>query len=593
MRIVVRLLAWSLAVSSIAFAQATLPTAGTDRLVLVPGSGPVVGGDATTLDAGRFRIALAGHYERAPLLLTTTDVSGNRTVNEVISHRVQAHLLVAFGVLPWLDVQLQAPLTVWQTGQDLSGMGLAQPQAFGVGSPVIGLRAGILAQRRSAPIDLAIQLGVALPLGSPGALTGGRLAALPSLHVGRSFGDLVHLAASVGGAIEPQLQLGDSRVGSGIEVNGLLGVGRGVRAELISRNVFSLANAPHISELLFGGRIISTVPVDFFLHGGPTFGNAVGSPQFRIIGGIGIGNAYTPPAPPDPCKEKTHRPEQCPLLDDDADGIANGQDRCPLEPEDKDGFQDADGCVDGDNDNDGIADGQDKCRDIQGVVEYQGCPVPDADHDGVLDADDKCPNEPGPANRQGCPFRDADVDGIEDSVDQCPNEAGLPELRGCAPKDRDGDSVFDHLDNCPDEKGDKDNQGCPKKKKQLVVITAERLVIKDKVYFATGRSTILAKSFPLLDQVAEVIKGHPELKHVVVEGHTDSVGKAETNRKLSQDRANAVMAYLVKKGVAAERLAARGYGPDRPAAENSTAAGREQNRRVEFTLPNETEGGAP
>ena len=301
------------------------------------------------------------------------------------------------------------------------------------------------------------------------------------------------------------------------------------------------------------------------------------------------------------------RDDQCPSLpgpaenrgcpveakDRDGDGIVDSVDRCIDQPEDKDGFQDADGCVDGDNDNDGIADGQDKCRDIQGVVEYQGCPVPDADHDGVLDADDKCPNEPGPANRQGCPFRDADVDGIEDSVDQCPNEAGLPELRGCAPKDRDGDSVFDHLDNCPDEKGDKDNQGCPKKKKQLVVITAERLVIKDKVYFATGRSTILAKSFPLLDQVAEVIKGHPELKHVVVEGHTDSVGKAETNRKLSQDRANAVMAYLVKKGVAAERLAARGYGPDRPAAENSTAAGREQNRRVEFTLPNETEGGAP
>lgn len=593
MRIVGWLLAVGVATSSVALAQTALPTAGTDRLVLVPGSGPVVGGDATTLDAGRFRIALAAHYERNPLLLTSTDASGNRTVNEIIGHRVQAHLLVGIGILEWLDIQLQAPLTVFQTGQNLSGLGLAQPQAFGVGSPVIGLRAGILSTRRNAPIDLAVQLGVALPLGTPGALTGGRLAALPSIHLGRSF-DFVHLAASVGGAIEPQLALGSQTIGSGLEVNGLLGVGKDFRAELISRNFFSLAGAPATGELLIGGRILAAAPVDFFLHGGPSFGNAPGAPAFRIIGGIGVGNAYEKPKPVDPCTLPSHTPEQCPLLDDDKDGVANGVDRCALDPEDIDGFEDADGCPEADNDKDGIVDSADKCRDVAGVAEYEGCPVPDADKDGVLDADDKCPNEAGPANRQGCPFRDGDGDGIEDSVDQCPTEAGIPELRGCPARDRDGDEVADHLDNCPDEKGVKENQGCPKKKKQLVVITAERLVIKDKVYFATGKSTILAKSFPLLDQVAEVIKGHPELLHVIVEGHTDSVGKDETNRKLSQDRANSVMAYLVKKGVSADRLAARGYGPDRPAADNSTPAGREQNRRVEFVLPNtEKEGGAP
>lgn len=590
---IVGLLIIGLAMPGVALAQATLPSAGVDRLVLVPGSGPVVGGDATTLEGGRFRIALAAHYERSPLLLATTDAAGNRAINEVIGHRVQAHLLIAIGVLDWLDIQLQAPLTVFQTGADLSNLGLARPQSFGVGSPVIGLRAGILSQKRGGPFDLALQLGVALPLGTPGALTGGRLAALPSLHIGRSFG-ILHLAASVGGAIESQLAVGSQRVGSNIEVNGLVGLGEGLRAELISRNVFSVAGAPHTAELLIGGRALSLEPFDFFLHGGPTFGDAPGAPAFRIIGGIGVGNAYAKPKPVDPCTQPTHTPAQCPLLDDDKDGVANGTDQCPLEPEDLDGFNDTDGCVDADNDGDGIVDSQDKCRDVAGVAAYEGCPVPDADKDGVLDADDKCPNEAGPASRQGCPFRDADSDGVEDSVDACPTEAGLVELRGCPAKDRDGDEVADHLDNCPDEKGVKENQGCPKKKKQLVVITAERLVIKDKVYFATGKSTILAKSFPLLDQVAEVIQGHPELKSVVVEGHTDSVGKAETNRKLSQDRANSVRAYLIKKGVAAERLAARGYGPDRPAAENSTAAGREQNRRVEFILPStEKEGGTP
>jgi outer membrane protein OmpA-like peptidoglycan-associated protein len=293
-----------------------------------------------------------------------------------------------------------------------------------------------------------------------------------------------------------------------------------------------------------------------------------------------VGNAYKT-TPPDPCKAANHTVEQCPNLDDDGDGITNGFDKCPTVPEDKDGFEDEDGCPELDNDKDGIPDAQDKCRDVPGVFAFEGCTVPDADHDTVMDADDQCPTEPGPVSRQGCPFRDTDNDGVEDSHDKCPTEAGLVELKGCPEKDTDGDGVADHLDNCPNEKGVPENQGCPKKKAQLVVITRDRLVIKDKVYFATGKSKILPRSFPLLNQVAEVINGHPEIARVVVEGHTDSVGKADANRKLSQERASAVMTYLVGQKVDSARLSARGYGPDKPAATNDTAAGREQNRGME------------
>ncbi len=597
-------------VATSAWAQSSLPTPGLDRLVLVPGSGPVVGGDAATLEQGRFRIALAGHYERNPLMVTATGPDGHQRF-EVIGHRVQTHLLVAVGVLDWLDIQAQAALTVYQGGQALTGVGLSQPDSFGLGSPVLGLRARILSQK-SGPFDLSFQVGVALPLGSAGALTGGRFSVFPSLHIGRSFG-LLHLAGSVGGAIEARRAVGDSFVGGGVEVNALLGVGDGVRGELISRNFFSLAGAPATAELLVGGRILSVPWVDFFLHGGPGFGDAPGAPAFRIIGGIGVGNAYgTRPSAVDLCALPEHTPEQCPDLDDDRDGVRNGVDRCPLEPEDSDGFADEDGCPDPDNDQDGVEDAQDRCPDVAGVAAFDGCPVPDADHDGVLDADDRCPNEPGPVERLGCPFRDTDSDGVEDEQDACPLEAGPVELKGCPARDADGDGVPDHLDNCPAEKGVTENQGCPKKKKQLVVITAERLVIKDKVYFATGKSTILSRSFPLLNQVADVINGHAEIQRVVVEGHTDSVGeeaynqqlsqrRAQSvatylNRRLSSSRATAVMDYLIKRGVARERLAARGYGPDRPAATNTTAAGREQNRRVEFTLPqngSDEGGGTP
>ena len=130
----------------------------------------------------------------------------------------------------------------------------------------------------------------------------------------------------------------------------------------------------------------------------------------------------------------------------------------------------------------------------------------------------------------------------------------------------------------------KDNFGCPAAKKQLVVLTAEKLKILDKVYFDTGRASIQKRSFALLDNVAQVLVVHPEIPLVQIEGHTDNTGVAEKNRKLSQERADAVKSYLAKKGVADGRLRAVGFGQDKPAESNETPAGRDNNRRVEFNL---------
>jgi outer membrane protein OmpA-like peptidoglycan-associated protein len=118
-----------------------------------------------------------------------------------------------------------------------------------------------------------------------------------------------------------------------------------------------------------------------------------------------------------------------------------------------------------------------------------------------------------------------------------------------------------------------------------VVISATSLKILDKVYFDAGKASIQKRSNPLLDNVAQVLVAHPELAKVQIEGHTDNSGVAEKNKKLSQDRVDAVKAYLVSKGVADSRLVALGFGPDRPAEPNDTPAGREANRRVEFNLP--------
>ncbi len=243
----------------------------------------------------------------------------------------------------------------------------------------------------------------------------------------------------------------------------------------------------------------------------------------------------------------------CPVAkDSDGDGIADDIDRCPLDPEDLDGFQDEDGCPDPDNDGDGIVDKVDACPATPGPIENRGCPVLDQDGDGVPDAEDKCPAQAGPRDHGGCPVLDRDKDGVEDDKDKCPDVPGLP----------------------PD--------GCPKKY-TLVEVKKDRIAIKQQVHFASAKWKVLPDSFPLLDQVAQVLKDYPAMR-VSVEGHTDTVGAEAMNMKLSQARADEVRAYLVKKGVAAERLEAIGFGPTKPIASNKVETGRAQNRRTEFRI---------
>jgi len=210
--------------------------------------------------------------------------------------------------------------------------------------------------------------------------------------------------------------------------------------------------------------------------------------------------------------------------DKDGDGIPDARDKCPNEPEDKDGFEDAD-----------------------------GCPDPDNDKDGVLDADDRCPNQAGPVENQGCPDTDRDGDGVVDRLDKCPDKPGQPP------------------------------SGCPVEEKKFIVITVDKIELKQKVQFATGKAAINKASFPLLDEVVEVLKARSKIE-LRIEGHTDSKGVPKKNLKLSEDRAQSVMSYLIKGGVDAARLTSQGFGDTRPIAENKNEAGREKNRRTEFFI---------
>jgi outer membrane protein OmpA-like peptidoglycan-associated protein len=237
-----------------------------------------------------------------------------------------------------------------------------------------------------------------------------------------------------------------------------------------------------------------------------------------------------------------------------------------------------------DTDKDGVPDDEDLCPKKPGVAKYHGCPIPDTDHDGVNDEEDSCRTVPGVAKYHGCPIPDSDGDGVNDEEDSCKNIPGVAKYHGCPIPDRDGDGVNDEEDKCPDVAGSPANHGCPldtirQETREKVQHTAKH------INFLSGKAELSASSYPSLNELATLLIAHPTWK-VTIEGHTDSVHTAMSNQVLSQKRADAIKQYFVKKGIAASRLTAIGYGDTRPVADNKTVEGRAMNRRVEI-IPTE------
>ena len=233
-----------------------------------------------------------------------------------------------------------------------------------------------------------------------------------------------------------------------------------------------------------------------------------------------------------------------------------------------------------DRDGDGVLDSLDACPDIKGLAALQGCP--DGDGDGIADKDDKCPDVAGLAKYQGCPVPDTDKDGINDEEDKCPNVPGVARYQGCPVPDTDGDGVNDEEDKCPNEAGPVSNFGCP----VIDVVIVEKVNrAAQNIFFATGSSKLLAKSFKSLKEVSQIMKENPSYK-IAVDGHTDNTGSDELNQKLSESRANSVKQYLLANGIEESKITATGYGESNPVLTNGTAAGRSKNRRVEMELRN-------
>jgi outer membrane protein OmpA-like peptidoglycan-associated protein len=586
-----------LMVSTLAMAQSLGSNSGypAERLRLTPDRSAVL-----DVEFGRvlphldFDIGLLVGYANDPLVIYKT--STRERAGAIVTDRAGGSVVGTVGLFDWVQLGIEIPLVLFQAGQrdipDVTVQTLPQLATSGLGDIRFIPKIRLL-KSEDIGIDLAILASIYVPSGGSTNYFGdANVIVTPELAVSRAIGGFRIAANLALSLLRSSQQV--ANLGVGNELTWRLGAGyrffdeakkedRGFELDgsLTSAtalsNVYKDANQQSLELKAQGGWHFSK-NVMAFLGGGAGLQPGWGTPDWRAFGGVRLGSVGAGAVRV--------------RLDSDGDGIFDDVDKCPTVKENINGIEDTDGCpeIDEDTDKDGIKDSLDKCpkeaEDKDGFEDDDGCPDVDDDKDGILDVNDKCRLEPedkdGFQDEDGCPDPDNDGDGILDAADECPMVKGVIENRGCPDVDTDNDGVVDRLDNCPKEPGLAKNNGC--KNKQLVVLTGDKLEILDSVYFKLNKAVIENRSFPLLNNVAKILADHPELKMVRVEGHTDSQGDDASNMKLSQGRAEAVVAYLVKKGVGDERLSAKGFGETKPLADNATKAGRAKNRRVEFNL---------
>ena len=499
---------------------------------------------ATTLDLWQPAFGLWFSYARNPLAYYVGDEIQDRVVGDLATMDLQA--AIGFGPA---DLAVDVPIHLAVVGDGLDSWG-GNLKATTIGDIRLVPKVRFL-----DPGDEGFGLGMALPLSLPSGnqtqYVGLRTVSFsPTViltgHVGK-----FRFGGNLGARLAGKEEVDDLVSGSAFLFRAAAGFTPvpelEVRAEFFGDIHSEPRNNP--TEWLLGAAIRPIDGLGIMLAGGTSIGPGIGSPEGRLVLGVG----YVP------AKNK----------DSDGDGIPDNKDSCPEIAEDVDGFQDEDGCPDQDNDGDGIPDTTDACPDeaetFNKVDDEDGCPdtVGDTDGDGILDNVDKCPSDPEDVDQfedeDGCPDPDNDQDQILDGVDKCPNE---PE-------------VYNNVD---------DEDGCPDEGRVKLDAAKKEIVILEKVYFSTNKAVIQKQSYPLLDDVAAILVRFPNITSIEVQGHTDKVGSDQYNMKLSTARANAVRAYLGAKGVAMDRLVAKGYGETVPldTAENDTAY--EKNRRVQFVI---------
>ena len=538
-----------------------------------------------------------------------------------VDNMATGNLQAAIGLFKHFELAIGLPLTFWSGDTNPNVTLGTNPDggaidAQGAGDIALHLKGRILNTSKH-PIGLALLASVTLPTGGKDKFLGeGGVTLSPRLIVDKDlFRGRLRLVANVGARLrfgdadswtdtrscEPSSGAAKLACGTGLTLSTRhrLEYGAGVAFALVPQRFdvvaevigqVALGGSSDVSrsahEVLAGIRLYLarnsylTLGVGRGLRSGwGTTNSAYGSPDLRGF----LGFVFEPG-----------------IGDRDGDGIKDDVDQCPDEPEDFDDFEDEDGCPDPDNDKDGIPDVDDKCPNEpetkNGYQDEDGCPdtvALDRDGDGIPDDKDKCPDEPedkdGFEDEDGCPDPDNDKDGIPDVDDLCPNEPedkdGFEDTDGCPDPDNDKDGILDVNDKCPNEpetvNGYQDEDGCPDK---LVRIGKGKLFVMKKIFFETNSAIIRKESYITLDAVMATLRDNPQFLLIEVQGHADERGSDDYNLRLTDARAKAVRAYLIGKGISAQRLRSRGYGERKPLDRGHTPEAWSKNRRVEFVI---------
>jgi outer membrane protein OmpA-like peptidoglycan-associated protein len=500
-------------------------------------------------------VALAWSYARDPLVLRTE--SGREAPLRWVDHQMILHAMASVQLVHRLEIDLDVPFTLDQggtTGQ-LAGTSVVAPSGATINDVRVAGRLALLRQDGGIPAA-AVAFAAWIPSGDAAAFAGGGAARYaPALIVGADYGRFLW-SATLGRRFQterPGQLLGSQMFGGAaaafrwqtLQIGPELTITGGA-----GDNVSTLARDVVGAEILLGARY-GLGPFTIGAGGGPGLGQGIGVPTYRLFAALswstelGSSGKEGPGATPG--------------------GLKKGEGTAPLPP-----------------------------------PLPAATPVvlpPDRDGDSVPDAEDACPTVVGDARpevaRRGCPA-DADGDGVYDLDDHCPDVPGVasddPAKNGC-PVDSDGDGILDAKDACPAEQGkatsDPKTNGCP----EAVRVEGQQIIILQQVNFETASDEIKKDSFGLLGQVASVLKQHPEIARLAVDGHTDNRGAERSNLNLSQRRALSVVRWFIEQGIDARRLEARGFGPRRPLVDNTTDAGRARNRRVEFLIKKRTDRG--
>jgi outer membrane protein OmpA-like peptidoglycan-associated protein len=492
------------------------------------------------------------HYTGSPLVYRYTNGEQVRLLGDAL----EMDLMGGFSFADRVRVGAIVPVFLVATGELGGGAGLGD----------LGLDAKVVALHRA---DAPIGLGLAARLSAPTATTLAPVGA-PGLGwevsavVDREIGPVL-LASNLGVRGTPRSDLENItwndqfmfRVGGGyaitegagaaLELNGLLN---------FAAPLGNAASAP-LEWMASGyGRVAD----DFVLRGGVGTGltRGIGSPDVRLL----VSMAFEPGG----------------VKDSDGDLIVDKLDECPLDAEDTDGFADEDGCPELDNDLDGVADAVDRCpvvaEDLDTWKDEDGCPDPTTmvtfrvvDGAGApISLAKVVITGPDGARQAGGPEQKKELDPGTYTLAAAAN--GFAPIEGVSVRVVDGKpQIFEQM---------------MTPVQTSVVVSRDKIELKDSIYFETGKAVIKAESNPLLDEVVATLKAYPEIAKLRIEGHTDSRGSASTNQKLSEARAAAVLTYLVEHGVSADRMSSAGFGESKPIDPREVAEAWDKNRRVDF-----------